>query len=55
MSNWRVLGWLGTSLWLLTVTINVLFTTSIQVEGTELNRRTIYLAIAGHADCLLLI
>ena len=50
-----MLGWLSTSLWLLSLTINVFISSSIEAESTKLDSSSINLTVAGHSDSLLLI
>jgi hypothetical protein len=50
-----MLGWLSTSLWFFSLTINILISSSIQIESAKLNRSSIHLTVAGHSDSLLLI
>jgi hypothetical protein len=54
VGNRRVSGRLSTSLWFLTLTIDVLFAL-IQAESSELNSSPVYLAVAGHTNSLFLI
>ena len=50
-----MLRWLGSSLGLLTITIDVLLSRSIQVESTKLHSSSVYLTVAWHTNGLLLV
>ena len=55
MSHWRMLRWLGSSLGLLAIAVDVLLSRSIQVESTELHSSSVYLTVSWHANGLLLV
>jgi hypothetical protein len=55
MGHRGVLRRLSSSLRLLTITINVLITCAIEIEGTELNSGPIYFSVARHTHSFFLI
>lgn len=50
-----MLGWLSTGFWFLSLTINILISSSIQVESAKLDSSSVHFAVAGHTDGLFLI
>ena len=55
VGNWRVLGRLGTCLWLLTVAVNIFLACTSQAESTKLDRGAVNFTVAWHTDSFFLV